>query len=594
MLTIRKITPEDSRNEISNIYEQSWRAAYAGIVPQDYLDSIPSGRWASKVDSPGWITLVCEIDGKIVGTSSVCKSRFKEYPDDGEIISLYFLPEYMHKGFGKFLLAGAVRELSGYDEIFLWVLEENASARRFYESQGFVLTDGYLENEIGGKMLREVRYKLSNKPSVEIIREINTSGYWWCDSAVMFSVRNGKNTIFERFGHEDANYEYSSQMIMDGKLLAQARLPACPTCKGMLAAGYGIENVDCPELKAARECMNSKFVSITDSAEKIKPLLGLLGDGYYVLADTICLPSNGEGSFFYDIPDGFKQYESVCDGYYCNWNFHCIRSFPLFLYPTQSSSLINNERVEYYAQMMKSGSDQPRALAYSYTGFFNLLLDGHHKACAAASLGKYVRCLTIIAADGCMYSRDQQLRGIDVRKVNPRIEIIMFGEMETEADPGMRHFDIYGYTKKSKEELSHPIYDLTPKTVHYGPDKYPTVRDLMILMNPGLKIRNTLPDIDTDVLESLLYENTDEADTYLETVIRYLAITDHDKAYTLAGDILKIGDDRMRHRRVRSALLFFLDNKSDETEQIMVDFYLSHKEHDENWRLVNTYWKSDF
>lgn len=50
MLTIRKITPEDSRNEISNIYEQSWRAAYAGIVPQDYLDSIPSGRWASKGD----------------------------------------------------------------------------------------------------------------------------------------------------------------------------------------------------------------------------------------------------------------------------------------------------------------------------------------------------------------------------------------------------------------------------------------------------------------------------------------------------------------------------------------------------------------
>ena len=159
MITIRKITPADSRQEISNIYEQSWRLAYAGIVPQEYLDSIPRGRWASKIDSPGWRTLVCELDGKLIGTSSVCRSRFPEYPEEGEIISIYFLPEYMHKGYGKQLLAAAVNELSDYDDIFLWVLEENINAIRFYESQGFVATEDYLENDIGGKSLREVRYK---------------------------------------------------------------------------------------------------------------------------------------------------------------------------------------------------------------------------------------------------------------------------------------------------------------------------------------------------------------------------------------------------------------------------------------------------
>lgn len=163
MITIRKITPYDDRKKISRIYEQSWKTAYAGIVPQDYLDSIPEGRWASKIDSPGWNTLVCEVDGNIVGTSSFCRSRFKEYADEGEIISIYFLPEYMHKGYGGQLLSVAINGLvaSGYNKIFLWVLEDNKSARKFYESQGFVLTDGVLENDIGGKNLREVRYSLT-------------------------------------------------------------------------------------------------------------------------------------------------------------------------------------------------------------------------------------------------------------------------------------------------------------------------------------------------------------------------------------------------------------------------------------------------
>ena len=129
MINIRKTKPEDNRQEISNIYEQSWKTAYRGIVPQDYLDSIPRGSWASKIDSPGWTTLVCELGGKLIGTTSVCKSRYKEYPDEGEIISIYFLPEYMHKGYGKQLLAAAVNELAGYDDIFLWVLEENTNAR---------------------------------------------------------------------------------------------------------------------------------------------------------------------------------------------------------------------------------------------------------------------------------------------------------------------------------------------------------------------------------------------------------------------------------------------------------------------------------
>lgn len=159
-MEIRYINSLDDRNELSNIYEQSWRKAYRGIIPQDYLDAIPIGHWNENFDIPGWRTVVCVEDGKFIATSSFSKSRFDQYSDLGEIISIYLLPEYIKKGYGSKLLDFVLYELyqEGYKEIFLWVLEENTNARKFYESKGFILDKEYLNDKIGGKELKEVRY----------------------------------------------------------------------------------------------------------------------------------------------------------------------------------------------------------------------------------------------------------------------------------------------------------------------------------------------------------------------------------------------------------------------------------------------------
>lgn len=151
------MSPEDNLYAVSNVYEQSWKHAYKNIVPQQYLDSIPAGRWA-KIASEN--CLVAVEDGRIVGTSSICSSRWEKYGDYGEIISIYFLPEYMGKGYGKFLLERAVEELSkrSFQKALLWVLEENARARRFYEKCGFSSIGEVMSDCIGGKELREVLY----------------------------------------------------------------------------------------------------------------------------------------------------------------------------------------------------------------------------------------------------------------------------------------------------------------------------------------------------------------------------------------------------------------------------------------------------
>lgn len=164
-MEIRYITPLDDRLAISKIYEESWKHAYKEIIPQEYLNSIPEGRWSKNFDIPGWKTLVCIVDGKYIGTSSFCKSRFEQFPDYGEIISIYFLPEYMRKGYGKKLLEASILELNklGFDELFLWVLDDNIAAKKFYEHLGFVKTEDYLNDNIGGKDLREVRFVYKNE-----------------------------------------------------------------------------------------------------------------------------------------------------------------------------------------------------------------------------------------------------------------------------------------------------------------------------------------------------------------------------------------------------------------------------------------------
>lgn len=159
-MEIRLIRDDDSRFDISRVYEKSWKHAYRSIIPKTYLDSIPEGNWAQHADTPGLYSLVLLEKEEIIGTSSYCSSRLPDRRGWGEIVSLYLLPEYMGMGYGKKLLQAALQSLLelGFSRVFLWVLEENKRAREFYERMGFCCDGKILEDRIGGKELREVRY----------------------------------------------------------------------------------------------------------------------------------------------------------------------------------------------------------------------------------------------------------------------------------------------------------------------------------------------------------------------------------------------------------------------------------------------------
>ena len=165
-MIIRKINSTDDRYQISRIYEESWKYAYKGIIPQEYLDGIQTGDWVKRIDTVGRYTVVAIENGRPIGTAPYSAARFPKMEGYGEINSIYLLPEYIGKGYGKPLLEAAISGLKviGYADIFLWVLEDNLSARQFYERCGFECSGVFKDDNIGGRSLREIQYFYHVKP----------------------------------------------------------------------------------------------------------------------------------------------------------------------------------------------------------------------------------------------------------------------------------------------------------------------------------------------------------------------------------------------------------------------------------------------
>lgn len=156
----RKVTAKDDFEAIGNIYSCSWKSAYQGIVPQSYLDELSGSRWSSvSVDSQYDAYVIMDKE-KYAGTSSICAARDEKMMGWGEIISIYLLPEYFGKGYAKPLLDCAVNALvgKGYKSIYLWVLDYNIRAQKFYEKHGFEKNGDAASLTIGGKELTEIRY----------------------------------------------------------------------------------------------------------------------------------------------------------------------------------------------------------------------------------------------------------------------------------------------------------------------------------------------------------------------------------------------------------------------------------------------------
>jgi RimJ/RimL family protein N-acetyltransferase len=161
----------DDVAQIAEIHVRSWQAAYAGLVPQSYLDSLTPGQrepgWARTIQdrdaSRRGTLLVTDDSDRVVGFASICESRDADSSagDVGEVQAIYLSPDAWGTGAGRALMAGALRRLTelGYQQATLWVLDGNVRARRFYAAAGFHPDGAVKDDQRHGFVLHEIRYR---------------------------------------------------------------------------------------------------------------------------------------------------------------------------------------------------------------------------------------------------------------------------------------------------------------------------------------------------------------------------------------------------------------------------------------------------
>lgn len=142
---------------LAPLHVRVWDEAYAGLMPQQVIDERKAEpmtakveRWRTRLARPEGTTWVAEDAGALVGFVSAGPGR--DGSGDLEVMALYIRSSHYDTGLGHRLLATAIGDRPAY----LWVLEGNARAIRFYERQGFAL-DGQVEDAPEGLHHRMVR-----------------------------------------------------------------------------------------------------------------------------------------------------------------------------------------------------------------------------------------------------------------------------------------------------------------------------------------------------------------------------------------------------------------------------------------------------
>jgi GNAT superfamily N-acetyltransferase len=172
-ILIRRAGLADAR-AIAEVAVAGWRAAYRGVLPDDFLDAMRVDarevawheRLARDVDGglPAW---VAERAGRVAGFVSSGPPRDMDVPlPAAEIYAIYVLAEAWRQGLGRALLETAVSHwrTGGARTLVLWVFEANARARAFYEAMGWQPDGGRQALELGSASAIEIRYCLRPGP----------------------------------------------------------------------------------------------------------------------------------------------------------------------------------------------------------------------------------------------------------------------------------------------------------------------------------------------------------------------------------------------------------------------------------------------
>ena len=140
-MMIRPIDIINDRESIHEVRKASWKKAYVGLIPDEIIGEATSDQGVSQ-PPPAWpptrVGFVALDNNQIIGFVSGGLPRSNIASEDCEIWALYVHPNHQRKKAGKLLLEEFRKTMQdrSMKRLIVWVLKENHSSRKFYESMG--------------------------------------------------------------------------------------------------------------------------------------------------------------------------------------------------------------------------------------------------------------------------------------------------------------------------------------------------------------------------------------------------------------------------------------------------------------------------
>lgn len=164
-VSIRPARPDDASG-IANVHLNSWREAYRGLLPEDFLESLPLtfqrrlNWWRKSIEAPenGLRIWIAENEKHgIVGFAAVEAARDSLFEGSDELAAIYLLKHYHRTRTGFSLLREGLRGLreAGYQRAYCWVLKGNPTLS-FYQRTGARVTGDTKIDKMGTLQLHEL------------------------------------------------------------------------------------------------------------------------------------------------------------------------------------------------------------------------------------------------------------------------------------------------------------------------------------------------------------------------------------------------------------------------------------------------------
>jgi GNAT superfamily N-acetyltransferase len=167
---IREAVPGDAA-AIARVQVDTWRDAYAGIVPTEYLAGL---RYQTRelrarehlADLDTFAYVSADDAGEVFGFAFGGPNREGDAEYEGELRAIYVRPGSQRSGAGRALVQAVAERLreQGMCSMIVWTFRENA-ARGFYE-------------RLGGVYVREKPYPVGGADLVAV-------AYGWSDTRVL-------------------------------------------------------------------------------------------------------------------------------------------------------------------------------------------------------------------------------------------------------------------------------------------------------------------------------------------------------------------------------------------------------------------------